>query len=292
MDATTSHCLMALCSASVARASGWSAPSSALLGRLGAGEARAPICSRASLQNLYALELILSASLTRGRRRCGVQMFVTQRPQGMQLLVGLVRARRRRRALERLRGRTRLGGLLHLNAAWHSITLDRELAEGVDPQTSAVLELRARKLTRPRGRRLVADGLAGALRSATDTTPGITAAVRPDARELLEARIVLAVLERRLRGAEAVTAQGVAMLGVLLTDGASPLYRPSEPGQLASRLRAAAAALQPETTRPGCDATERQTAVLHPPSVNGITWRSDGPDVPKSQTSELPQNHE
>jgi hypothetical protein len=179
-------------------------------------------------------------------------MFVTQRPQSIQLLVGFVRAGDRREALDRLRGDGRPAGLrLHLNAAWHSTVLDRELAEGVDPRTSAVLAVRARKLTAPRGRRRVADGLAGALRRAKDTTPGITAAVRPDARELLDARTVLTALERRLRGSEAVTAQGVAMLGVLLSDAASPLYRPSGRGVLASRLRAAAAALEPQTTRPG-----------------------------------------
>jgi hypothetical protein len=36
-----------------------------------------------------------------------------------------------------------------------------------------------------------------------------------------------------------------AMLLMLLTDGTSPLYRPDEPGALGSRLRAAAAALEP-----------------------------------------------
>jgi hypothetical protein len=192
-----------------------------------------------------------------------VYVFVTQQPQSTQLLVGLVRGRRRRRrALDCLHRGARAGGLrLHLTAAWHSVTLDRRLAEGVDPQTSAVLALRARKLTGPRGRKRVADGLAGAVRRAADTRPGITAAVRPDARSLLEARTVLAALERRLRGFEAVTAQGVAMLGVLLTDAASPLYRSSGPGELASRLRAAAAALEPsdhaagmrrDGTRDGC----------------------------------------
>ncbi|MBV8998793.1 MAG: hypothetical protein JO304_07020 [Solirubrobacterales bacterium] len=54
-------------------------------------------------------------------------------------------------------------------------------------------------------------------------------------------------MDRRLRGAEPVTAQGVALLESLLTDGTSPLYVPTEPGALGSRLRAAAAALEPTT---------------------------------------------
>jgi hypothetical protein len=207
-------------------------------------------------------------------------MFLTQRPQSTQLLVGLIRARRRRRSLDPSRTGTPLVGLrLHLYAAWHSPALDHALAEGVDPHTSAVLALRARKLTGTRARKRVADGLAGALRSAQDTRPGITAAVRPDARELLDARIALTAVERRLRGSEAVTAQGVAMLGLLLTDAASPLYLPSGPGELASRLRAAAAALALQTSQRGCDATGHDSAVLDmssPKRHYEAEWRTSG----------------
>jgi hypothetical protein len=200
-------------------------------------------------------------------------MFVTQRPQSPHLLLGFVRGRYRRGAPDRLFWGTRHAELgLHLKAAWHGIALDGKLAAGADPQTSAVLALRARKLTGPRGRKRVADGLAGALRRATDTTPGITAAIRPDARELLDARAVLTALERRLRGSEAVTAQGVAMLGGLLTDAGSPLYRPTGRGELASRLRAAAAALEPPTARGGCDTTERAKAVVHLSSLDDSPW--------------------
>jgi hypothetical protein len=178
-------------------------------------------------------------------------MFATSPPQP-NLHTALAGSRRQRRALDRWRGNHRLRGLgLRLTAAWHSPALDRELAAGVDPQTSAVLAIRARRLIVPRSRKQVANGLAGAIRSAKDTRPGITAAVRPNPRELLDARTVLAVIERRLRGSGAIAAQGVAMLGVLLSDPASPLYRPTEAGALASSLRAAAAALQPSDQAPG-----------------------------------------
>ena len=83
------------------------------------------------------------------------------------------------------------------------------------------------------------------LRSATDTAPGFTAAVRPHRREVLAARTVIEALERRLRAPEPVSARGMAILGGLLTEGTSPLYRPDEPGALGSQLRAAAAALEP-----------------------------------------------
>jgi len=62
---------------------------------------------------------------------------------------------------------------------------------------------------------------------------------------VLAARGVLATLDRRLRAPEPVTPRGVTLLQALLTDGTSPLYRPSEPGGLGSQLRAAAAALEP-----------------------------------------------
>jgi hypothetical protein len=182
-----------------------------------------------------------------------MHMSVTQRPQSTQLLVGLIRARRPRRTLDPSFTGMRPRGLrLQLNAALHSAALDRTLAGGIDPHA----------LTGPRGRKRVADGLARALRSAQDPRPGITAAVRPDARELLGARTAITAAERRLRGPEAVTPQGVAMLSLLLTDGASALYLPKGPGELASQLRAAAAALALQTSQREGDAMERQRAAL------------------------------
>ena len=91
----------------------------------------------------------------------------------------------------------------------------------------------------------LAEGLARAIRDAHATTPGFSAAVRPQRQEVLAARAVLGTLERRLRAPEPVTARGVALLQALLTEGTSPLYRPDEPGALGSQLRAAAAALEP-----------------------------------------------
>jgi hypothetical protein len=72
----------------------------------------------------------------------------------------------------------------------------------------------------------------------------LSAAVRPHRREVIAARTVLTTLSRRLRGAEPVSAQGVALLELLLTDGTGPLYLPAEPGALGSQVRAAAAALE------------------------------------------------
>lgn len=120
--------------------------------------------------------------------------------------------------------------------------LDRQLAAGVSQGATDVLALRAQQLTRRRSRLRLAEQLARAAFEAEDTTPG---AVRPHPRDLLAARSVLDVLDQRLRDPGPVTARGVALLRVLISDKASPLHRPSEPGELGSQLRSAAAALEP-----------------------------------------------
>ncbi len=149
-----------------------------------------------------------------------------------------------------------------LIAWWRAGRLDSQLAEGTSPRTSAALALRAHRITEPQNRIRVADGLARAIRDADATTPGFSAAVRPHRQEVRAARTVLATLERRLRAPEPVTARGVALLLALLTDGTSPLYRPTEPGALGSQLRAAAASLEPPDRRDRLPTTpERQQAL-------------------------------
>ena len=134
---------------------------------------------------------------------------------------------------------------LRLIASWRAAELDRQLAAGASPNDGALLSIRGELLTSRRHRARVAAGLARALRDAEATTHGFSAAVRPDRREVIAARVVLATLDHRLRATEPVTPQGVALLDLLLTDGTGPLYRPTERGALGSRLRAAAAALEP-----------------------------------------------
>ena len=136
-------------------------------------------------------------------------------------------------------------------ASWRAGELDRHLAAGVSPGASALLAIRGRRLTSRRFRRRVAAGLARVVRDAESTTRGFSAAVRPDRREVLAARTLLATLDRRLRADGPVTPQGIAMLESLLTYGTSPLYRPTEPGALGSGLRAAAAALDPHPRHDG-----------------------------------------
>lgn len=141
--------------------------------------------------------------------------------------------------------RGRLDGVrLALIATWRATQLDRQLAAGARPGEGTLLAVHGQRITSRRGRARVADGLARAVPDAL-SGPRFSAAVQPDRREVLAARTVLSVLDRRLRAPEPVTARGVAQLRELLIDGAGPLYRCSEPGALGSRLRAAAAALEP-----------------------------------------------
>jgi hypothetical protein len=112
-----------------------------------------------------------------------------------------------------------------------------------------MLAARARQITSPRSRRQLAAGLAGVVRSSRAHGPAWTAAARPSLTDVVEARGVIAALERRLRSSEPVAAQGVAMVRALLIDGNGPLYRPGQAGGLASRLRAAATAM--DSSKPG-----------------------------------------
>jgi hypothetical protein len=132
-----------------------------------------------------------------------------------------------------------------LVARWHGAALDQRLADGESPTAGGALAARARRITSSRSRTQLAAGLAGVLRSTRARGPAWTAAARPNLPDVVEARAVIAALDRRLRSAEPVSAQGVAMVRALLVDGNGLLYRPGEPGALGSRLRAAAAAMDP-----------------------------------------------
>ena len=129
---------------------------------------------------------------------------------------------------------------------WRAGLPGRRLAAGASPRAGPVLALRAQTLMARPSRERVADGLARAIRDARAGTPGFGAARRSHRQELLAASTVIGTLERRLRAGGLVSARRVALLRVLLSDGADPLYRPRERGALGSQLGAAAAALEPD----------------------------------------------
>lgn len=123
--------------------------------------------------------------------------------------------------------------------------LDRTLAAGASPSSSAALTLRAQTLTATGRRR----DLAAALRriARQEVAPAVLglrlAAERP---QVTEARPELERLALRLAGSDPVDPRGVALTQELLTDGAGPLRWELSDEDLGARLRQALAALEPE----------------------------------------------
>ena len=121
--------------------------------------------------------------------------------------------------------------------------LDRQLAQGTDPETDPRLALRATQLARPALRAALARSLRTALRSIDSPVsrlpsphaPVAAASVRACAPELCD-------LARALTDIDA-GARGVAIARVLLTDGGSPLYMDGPADGLRMVLFAARAAL-------------------------------------------------
>jgi hypothetical protein len=103
------------------------------------------------------------------------------------------------------------------------LDLDRQLAAGAPPESSAALTLRARALLRPAGRKRIARGLRGLVRHA-QRPPGVPAGVPLARRQLLDAAPLINRLADRLDDAGPVHVRGVALASLLITDGAGPLY--------------------------------------------------------------------
>jgi hypothetical protein len=123
---------------------------------------------------------------------------------------------------------------------WHRLLarcaaprLDRELAAGVSPETSALFATRAVQLTSLKYRRDLATSLQRILTAAGQPPAGMpsrTAAVHPPRISLCLARISrsagpLGKLAGSLAAPGPVPVQGVAMVSQLLADGAGPLYQ-------------------------------------------------------------------
>jgi len=122
---------------------------------------------------------------------------------------------------------------------WHRVLarsaaarLDRELAAGTSPETSAGLAARAMQLTSTKVRRELATSVQRILAAAGEPPAAMlapAAAVRPARIPLIGARISqsavpLAHLADCLAAPGPIPVQGVAMISRLLADGTGPLY--------------------------------------------------------------------
>lgn len=135
------------------------------------------------------------------------------------------------------RTRTRVWTRLHANR------LDRALAAGTSPDSSASLLLRAQTLIGARARawlsRIVRSLIDQARRPNYPATPSIPLCRR----KVLAARETIEELADRLLTGDPVDAQGVAQIHLLLTDAYGPLYRHPAADDLQPALRAVIEAL-------------------------------------------------
>jgi hypothetical protein len=117
--------------------------------------------------------------------------------------------------------------------------LDRRLASGEDPSSSALLALRGAQLTSEASRGRLARSL-DALIAPRSGPVGLSSVLRPRA-DLRDSRIVLRALQGRLVGEERLEPGGIALLKWLVGDSASVLYTEPDPVAVSSVLRLAAA---------------------------------------------------
>ena len=140
---------------------------------------------------------------------------------------------------------------------WHRVLtasqagrLDRALAAGTSPETSASLAARASRLTSTEFRRGLAASLRRTLVAAGEPAlvPAPLRAARPPLVPLRRKRIgqaapLLAELANRLLEPGPVPVRGVAMVTELLADGYGPLYREAAPDDLSAVAERAVQAL-------------------------------------------------
>ena len=126
--------------------------------------------------------------------------------------------------------------------------LDRDLAAGESPDSTAALALRAQVLVRPSMRRALAHGVQRLLAEAASEAPprciGARVFVRPE--RILRVTDELRLLIDHLLTPGPVPARGVALVRLLLSDGAGPLYYgPGNDAELRAVILAAVEHLEP-----------------------------------------------
>jgi hypothetical protein len=146
----------------------------------------------------------------------------------------------------------RTGARERISTRLHAWRLDRALAEGASPDSTASLSLRAHSLISAATRRQLSRGIRRLLRDAERPAHASPGSVPVCRREIMNAEPVLQELAERLIRPGPVDAMGVAQIQLLLRDGSSPVYSSSQAHALEQVVRAAIDALEarPEQ-RPG-----------------------------------------
>jgi hypothetical protein len=128
--------------------------------------------------------------------------------------------------------------------------LDAELAAGADPATSPEHHLRAQQLSSPAERSRFANRLVLAVGEAQGLANELASARRRRARDQVrDYADELLALAARLRGAERLPVEGLAMSARLVEDRRSPLYR-ADPDELGDAVRSIEFALTAPAAEP------------------------------------------
>jgi hypothetical protein len=127
---------------------------------------------------------------------------------------------------------------------WHRVELDEQLAAGAQPSAGSLLHDRAQQLGSPTERAKIARAFEKTLDEARKPAPIHGAGAPLRRREIRNCDEDIIALVRRLVDERPIDVQGAAMSELLITDGASPLYRAGD-RSLRFAIRSARLALDP-----------------------------------------------
>jgi hypothetical protein len=116
------------------------------------------------------------------------------------------------------------GPRVRLRTRLHRGRVDRELVSGLDPNSDPLRRERARELVGERCRRRLAATLEGLQLEADSSAHLFTSRVPLARAAIRDSRDELDTVVERLKTPAYISARGVAMISVLLSDGAGPLY--------------------------------------------------------------------
>ena len=137
-----------------------------------------------------------------------------------------------------------------LLARWRDLTLDAQLADGQHPEDDRLRAVRATTLTTPAARHTLAAGWENVLSRTARPRQPVDPHVPVRRSRVLAAEDDIRQMISELRAATPVSARGVAIANLLLTDGTGPLYNPGSTSDLTAAVRDAIRYLDPMADLP------------------------------------------